>query len=253
MLHHGLTRSAYVQLMRVLVGDDQLRMAALLKRGLREDGHTVDVALNGDDALWHASEFAYDAVVLDVTLPDEGGVQVCKRLRERDRRIPVLMLTRKDPDSDRVRGLEADADAFLVAPFSFEQFTAQLTAMIQRNPHPRACELQVGDLRMKPGTYQAWRGDTELSLSGKEFALLRLFLLHPGEALSRDYIFERIWDCTNQGASNLVDQYVLYLRRKVDRPFGMHQIETVRGLGYRLREQPAQIGLNRIAAYVGSS
>lgn len=252
MLHPGLTVDAYLLIMRVLVANDQLRMAALLKRGLREDGHTVDVALNCDDALWHVSEFTYDAVVADVMLPDLGGAELCRRLGGRDRRIPVLMLTRKDRATDRVYGLDAEADAFLIEPFSFDDFTSQLTAMIHRQPHARSSGIQVGNLRMRPATYQAWRGDTELSLSNKEFALLRLFLTHPGEALSRDYIFERIWDCTHQGASNLVDQYVLYLRRKVDRPFGMQQIETVRGIGYRLREQPVQTGSNRIADPVGA-
>jgi two-component system OmpR family response regulator len=224
--------------MRVLVADDQLRMAALLKRGLREDGHTVDVALNSDEALWHASEFTYDAVVLDVMLPGPDGAHLCKRLRERDRRTPVLMLTRKDRESDRVRGLDAGADAFLVEPFSFDDFTAQLSAMTHRRTGDRANGLKVGELLMNSGTHQAWRGESELSLSSKEFALLRLFMANPGQCLSRDHIFERIWDCTHRGSSNLVDQYVLYLRRKVDRPFGVRQIETVRGLGYRLRDHP---------------
>lgn len=224
--------------MRVLVADDQLRMAALLKRGLRADGHTVDVALNGDEALWHASEFTYDAVVLDVMLPGPDGAQLCKRLRGRDRRTPVLMLTRKDRDSDRVRGLDADADAFLVEPFSFDDFTAQLSAMTRRRSVDGADGLKVGELLMNPITHQAWRGESALNLSSKEFALLRLFMTNPGQCLSRDYIFERIWDCTHRGSSNLVDQYVLYLRRKVDRPFGVRQIETVRGLGYRLRDLP---------------
>jgi two-component system OmpR family response regulator len=205
---------------------------------LGEDGHTVDVALNGDDAWWHATEFKYDAVVLDVMLPGVDGAQLCKRLRQRDRRVPVLMLTSKDTDNGRVRGLDAGADAYLIKPFSFDDFTAQLTAMTQRRAAARTGDLRVGDLRMSPATHHAWRGATELCLSSKEFALLRLFLSHPGRALSRQFIFERIWDCTDQGTSNLVDQYVLYLRRKVDRPFGVRQIETVRGMGYRLREEP---------------
>lgn len=260
MLHPCLRIVAYLWGMRVLVADDQLRMAALLKRGLTDDGHTVDVALNCDDALWHVSEFTYDAVVADVMLPDLGGAELCRRFSERDRRIPVLMLTRMDRASDRVLGLDAAADAYLVEPFSFDDFTAQLMATMRRHAHPtkhrqaqsRAGGIQVGDLRMRPRTYQAWRGDTELTLSTKEFALLKLFLTHPEEALSRGYIFERIWDCTHYGVSNLVDQYVLYLRRKVDRPFGMQQIETVRGVGYRLREQPMQVGPTRTADRVGA-
>jgi two-component system OmpR family response regulator len=217
-------------------------MAARLKRGLSEDGHTVDVALSGDDALWHATEFSYDAVVVDVMLPGAASGQLCGRLRTRDRRVPVLMLTNRDVDSDCVRGLEAGADAYLIEPFSFFDFTAQLAAITREQRGAAPCELRVGDLRMNPAIYQAWRGTTELSLSSKEFALLRLFLSNPGQALSRERIFERIWDCFHHGSSNLVDQYVLYLRRKVDRPFGVRQIETVRGLGYRLRETPAVIG-----------
>jgi two-component system OmpR family response regulator len=227
-------------------------MAALLKRGLREDGHAVDVALNCDDALWHVSEFSYDAVVVDAMLPEFREAALCRRLRGGDRRIPVLMLTRKDRATDRITGLDSEADAFLVEPFAFDDFTSQLTAMIHRRPHGRSGDLQVGNLRMQPTTCRVWRGDTELRLSSKEFALLRLFLTHPGEALSRHYIFERIWDCTHQAASNLVDQYVLYLRRQVDRPFGVQQIETVRGIGYRLRVQPARTELNRIADPVGA-
>jgi two-component system OmpR family response regulator len=221
---------------RVLVADDELRMAALLKRGLGDDGHTVDVALNGGDALWHAAEFTYDAVVLSVKLPGLDGGQVCQRLRESDSRTPVLMLTSRDSGSDRLRGLDAGADAYLVKPFSYYQFTAQLTAMIRQRPSSRPAELRLGELRMDPATLRAWRGEVELNLTSKEFALLRLFLTYPGQALSRGQIYERVWDCAHHGSSNLVDQYVLYLRRKLDRPFGVRQLETVRGLGYRLRE-----------------
>jgi two-component system OmpR family response regulator len=217
-------------------------MAALLKRGLGEDGHTVDVVLTGDDAWWHATEFSYDAVVLDVGSPAVDGVQLCKRLRERDRRTPVLMLTSKDSENGRVRGLDAGADAYLIEPFSFEDFSAQLTAMTHRWAAVRGDGLRVGELWLDPLTQLAWRGRTPLSLSSKEFALLRLFMSRPGRALSREYIFERIWDCTHQVSSNVVDQYVLYLRRKVDRPFWVRQIETVRGLGYRLREEPISTG-----------
>jgi two-component system OmpR family response regulator len=216
-------------------------MAALLKRALREDGHTVDVALNGDDALWHASEFTYDAVVVDVMLPGPDSVQLCKRLRGRDRRTPVLMLTRREHDSDRVRGLDAGADAFLVEPFSFDDFTAQLSAMTRRRAARRAEVVKVGELVVSPATGQAWRGETEVILTPRELALLRLFMANAWQPLDRDYIFERIWDCTSRASSNLVDQYVLYLRRQIDRPFGVRQIETVRGLGYRLREHPVAI------------
>lgn len=223
--------------MRVLIADDQLRMATVLKRGLREDGHTVDVVLDGDDVLRHTAAFPYDAVVVDATLPG-ADAQLCRRLRERHRRMPVLMLTRRNAENDRVWGLDADADAYLIEPFSFEDLSAQLAAMTRRGSAMPADELRVGDLRMDLAAARVWRGQTELTLSGKEFALLRLFMAHPGRAMSREHIFGRLWDCAGHGSSNVVDQYVLYLRRKVDRPFAVHQIETVRGLGYRLRPEP---------------
>ena len=233
---------AYRGSMRVLVADDHLRMAALLKRGLGDDGHTVDVVLNGNDAWWHATEFKYDAVVVDVMLPGVDGAALCRRLRDADRRVPVLMLTSKDSESDQVRGIDAGADAYLIEPFSFEDVTAQLSAMTSGRASGGRAGLRVGELSLNPLTRRAWRGETELDLSTREFALLRLFLSYPDRALSRGYIFERIWDCTHDGSSNLVDQYVFYLRRKVDRPFGVRQIDTVRGLGYRLRADPVTVG-----------
>lgn len=225
--------------MRVLVVEDELRMAALLKRGLTEEGYAVDVASTGTEALWHATEFDYDAVLLDVLLPEMSGIEVCRQLRERKRWMPVLMLTARDAISDRVRGLDVGADDYLVKPFSFDEMSARVRALIRRGAVERPSELRVGGLRLDPAARRAWRGDVELELSTKEYALLRMFLSHPGQVLTRSQILEHVWDYAYDGVSNVVDQYVLYLRRKIDRPFKVQQLETVRGAGYRLREQPA--------------
>jgi two-component system OmpR family response regulator len=226
---------------RVLVVEDELRMAALLRRGLEEDGYAVDVASTGPDAVWQATEFGYDAVLLDLMLPGLDGVEVCRQLRAAGRWVPVLMLTARDAVEDRVRGLDAGADDYLVKPFSFAELSARVRAMIRRGAVERPTELRVADLCLEPATRRAWRGDTELRLSAKEFALLELFLRHPGEVLTRTRILEHVWDFAYEGGSNVVDQYVLYLRRKMDRPFGVEQLETVRGAGYRLRGEPVRM------------
>lgn len=224
---------------RVLVVEDELRMAALLKRGLQEDGYAVDVATTGQDAVWQATEFDYDAVLLDLMLPGLDGIEVCRQLRDAGRWVPVLMLTARDAVEDRVRGLDVGADDYLTKPFSFAELSARVRAMIRRGAVERPTELCVADLRLEPATRRAWRGETELGLSTKEFALLELFLRHPDEVLTRTRILEHVWDFAYEAGSNVVDQYVLYLRRKVDRPFGVEQLETVRGAGYRLRSVPA--------------
>jgi two-component system OmpR family response regulator len=224
--------------MHVLLAEDELGIAALLKRCLSEEGYAVDVTFNGADALRQALEFRYDALVLDVRLSGLDGRQVCRKLREQKSSVPVLMLTARDIISDTVPGLDAGADGYLIKPFSFDDLSTQLRSLIHRGPAARPRLLHVGDLRLDPATGRAWRGEVELELSTREFALMRLFMTHPGEALSRHQILEHVWDYTNPGSSNVVDQYVLYLRRKMDRPFGVRQLETVRGAGYRLREQP---------------
>lgn len=221
--------------MRVLVVEDEPRMAALLVRGLTEDGYRVEVAGDGADALWRLGEFSYDAVVLDLMLPGVDGIEVCRRLRERRMWVPVLMLTARDSVDDRIRGLDAGADDYLTKPFSFGELGARIRALIRRGATDRPTTVEVGDLRLDPAAHRAWRGETPLELSVKEFALLQLFLRHPDEVLTRSRILEQVWDFAYDGGSNVVDQYVSYLRRKIDRPFGVDQLETVRGMGYRLR------------------
>jgi len=221
--------------MRVLIVEDEIRMAALLKRALEEEGHAVDVAGDGPDGLWMASENAYGAIVLDVMLPGFDGFDLCRRLREAGIWVPVLMLTARDSVGDRVRGLDAGADDYLVKPFSLLELAARLRALARRDDRSRPVVLAEGDLKLDPATKRAWRAQTELQLSPKEFSLLELFLRHPGSVLSRSQIIEAVWDFAYDGGSNVVDQYVNYLRRKIDTPFGRHDIETVRGMGYRLR------------------
>src|SRR5579863_8000255 len=221
--------------MRVLVVEDEGRMAGLLERALREEGHAVDVASDGPEGLWLATENPYGAIVLDVALPGLDGVQLCRRLREAGSWVPVLMLTARDGVGDRVKGLDAGADDYLVKPFSLLELAARLRALARRDARSRPVNLAEGDLTLDPAAKRAWRADSELHLSPKEFSLLELFLRHPGMVLSRSQIIEELWDFAYDGGSNVVDQYVNYLRRKIDAPFGRHDIETVRGMGYRLR------------------
>jgi two-component system OmpR family response regulator len=221
--------------MRILVVEDEVKMAGLLRRGLVEEGHAVDVARTGGDALWMAGAAAYDAVVLDLMLPGVDGLEVCRRLREEGIWAPVLMLTARDAVEDRVAGLDAGADDYLPKPFSFAELLARLRALVRRGTPSRPTVIAVGDLRLDPSTRQAWRGDVELSLSGKEFAILETFMRRPGQVLSRYQLLEHAWDYGYENRSNVVDVYVRYLREKIDRPFGRESLETVRGAGYRLR------------------
>jgi two-component system OmpR family response regulator len=223
---------------RVMVAEDGARMTTLLRRGLEEEGYAVDVVGSGPDAVWQGTENPYDAIVLDVMLPGLDGFEVCRQLREAERWAPVLMLTARHEVADRVRGLDAGADDYLTKPFSFAELAARLRALVRRGPSHRPTRLVVGDLSLDPGTREAWRGTTELCLSAKEFALLEYLMRHPGQVLSRTRILEHVWDFAFDGVSNVVDQYVAYLRRKVDRPYGRHDLQTVRGAGYRLRDSP---------------
>jgi two-component system, OmpR family, response regulator len=218
------------------VVEDEAKMANLLSRGLAEEGHAVDVAGRGEDALWMAQAAPYDAIVLDVMLPGLDGFETCRRLREQEVWTPVLILTARDAVGDRVAGLDTGADDYLVKPFSFAELLARLRALKRRVPAERPVEIRVGDLRLDPARRRAWRGERELDLSPKEFALLELFMAHPGEVLSRLQLFEAAWDMGYERRSNLIDVYVGYLRQKIDKPFDRRSLETVRAVGYRLRE-----------------
>ena len=222
--------------MRILVVEDEPKMATLVARGLREEGHAADIASRGEEALWMANAAPYDAIVLDVMLPGLDGFATCRQLRKQGVWAPVLMLTARDAVGDRVGGLDAGADDYLLKPFSFAELLARLRALVRRAPGERPTLLEAGDLRVDPAARRAWRGQTELELSTKEFALLELLLRRRGEALSRGQLLEGAWELGFESRSNLVDVYVRYLRDKIDRPFGRHSIETVRGIGYRLHK-----------------
>jgi two-component system OmpR family response regulator len=221
---------------RVLIVEDEPRMAGLIRRGLVEEGHVADVAPSGEDAVWMAGSHPYEAIVLDVMLPGADGFETCRRLRDEGVWAPVLMLTARDAVADRVSGLDAGADDYLTKPFSLAELYARLRALARRGGVERPAELVVGDLRLDPASRVVRRGATEIELSPKEFALLETFMRRPGQVLSRLQLLEHAWDFAYENRSNVVDVYVRYLREKVDRPFGAASIETVRGVGYRLRE-----------------
>ena len=223
---------------RVLVVEDEARMAALLRRGLREEGLVADVAATGADALRCVEATPYDVIVLDVMLPDSSGLEVCRRLRRDDIWSPVLMLTARNAVADCVRGLDAGADDYLVKPFSFAELLARLRALIRRCGGERPTVLDVGDLRLDPAGRRVWRAGIEIGLTTKEFTLLELLARHPGQVLSREQLLDHAWDLGWDQRSNVVDVYVRRLRQRVDRPFGRASIETVRGVGYRLRPDP---------------
>ena len=226
--------------MRVLVVEDEIKMASLIRRGLREEGLAADVAVKGEDALWMAGATEYDVIVLDVMLPGIDGFETCRRLRGDGVWAPVLMLTARDAVEDRVAGLDGGADDYLTKPFSFAELLARLRALARRGTTQRPSVLSVGELRLDPATRQVWREDVEIFLSSKEFAILETFMRRPGEVLSRYQLLEHAWDYEYENRSNVIEVYVRYLREKVDRPFGKRSIETVRGAGYRLREQTGE-------------
>jgi two-component system, OmpR family, response regulator len=228
-----------VSALRVLVVEDSVKMAAVLKRGLEEEGYAVDVARTGEDGLWMGVENPNDVIVLDVRLPDIDGFEVCRMLRQRGQWAPVLMLTARAGVADRVRGLDAGADDYLAKPFSFSELHARTRALLRRGARERPAQLMVGDLTLDPAARTVCRRQIAIDLSAKEFALLEYFMRHPGEVLSRTRLIEHVWDFAYDGASNIVDVYVRYLREKIDRPFGQHSLETVRGSGYRLRGSAA--------------
>jgi two-component system, OmpR family, response regulator len=222
--------------MNVLVVEDEVKMAALIRRGLREEGLTVDVAGSGEEALGMARASAFDAIVLDVILPGIDGFETCRQLRLQGIWAPVLMLTARGALEDRVAGLDGGADDYLTKPFSFAELLARLRALVRRGQAERPPIVAVGDLRLDPATRQVWRGETEIDLSAKEFVLLETFMRSPGHVLTRTHLLDQAWEYDFEHRSNVIEVYVRYLRRKIDAPFGVKSIETIRGAGYRLRK-----------------
>jgi DNA-binding response OmpR family regulator len=220
--------------MRVLVVEDEQRLAAGLRLGLEAEGFAVDVASNGTDALWYATEQPYDAIVLDILLPAMNGYRVCAQLREQGVWTPVLVLTAKDGEWDEVEALDLGADDFLTKPFSYAVLLARLRALLRRGTPERPAVLEAGDLRLDPAEKRVWRGDVEVELTARELALLEFLLRRQGEMLSKRTILDHVWDFEFDGDPNIVEVYVRHLRNKLDRPFGRNAIETARGSGYRL-------------------
>jgi two-component system OmpR family response regulator len=218
--------------LRILVVEDELKMARAIRRGLEHEGYAVDVAVEGEDALFRATEYEYDALVLDVMLPRMDGFVLCEALRKEGRWVPVLMLTARDGLEDRIRGLDVGADDYLIKPFAFGELLARLRALIRRGPSERPAVIRVGDVTLDPAAHTVTRGERPVQLSPREFALLEFLMRSPGEVLSRSRILEHVWDYNYEGFSNVVDVYVGYLRRKLEAPFGRPFIRTVRGIGY---------------------
>jgi two-component system, OmpR family, response regulator len=226
--------------MKVLVVEDKVKMASLLRRALRGEGVAADVAVTGEDALWMAGATRYDAIVLDVMLPGIDGIETCRRLRADGVWTPVLMLTARGRLADRVAGLDGGADDYLAKPFQLAELTARLRALVRREPVRRPTVLEVGELRLDPATRQVWRDGRPVVLTAKCFALLEALMRRPGVVLSRYELLEAAWEGDFEHRSNVVDQHVRALRERVDRPFGRHSIETIRGSGYRLRADAEQ-------------
>jgi len=220
--------------MRILVVDDDHRLALAVKRGLEAEAFAVDVAFDGNEALWAAGESAYDAIVLDVMLPAIDGFEVCSQLRRNGNWTPILMLTAKDGIGDEARALDTGADDFLSKPFSYVVLLARLRALLRRGGAERPAVLSVGDLRLDPASHRVWRGDIEIELTPRQFSLLEFLMRRPGEVVPKAMILEHVWDFAFEGAPNIVEVYIRQLRLRIDVPFDRQSIQTVRLVGYRL-------------------
>ena len=220
---------------RVLLVEDDVRMAAAMRRALRNAGVVADIAPCSDDALWMVRASSYDAMVLDVMLPGMDGFDTCRTLRADGVWIPIIMVTARGAIEDRVRGLDAGADDYLTKPFSLAELLARLRALARREVGERPVVLRVGDLALDAATQRVTRGEAEIALSAREFAILETFMRNPGQVLSRQQLLDAAWDFDYEHRSNVIEVYMRYLREKIDRPFGCTSIETVRGVGYRLR------------------
>jgi two-component system OmpR family response regulator len=222
---------------RVLLVEDDAKLAVAVARGLRHEGYAVDVVRDGEAALMSAAVWDYDAIVLDVMLPERDGFEVCATLRKRDCWAPILMLTARGQVGDRIRGLDVGADDYLAKPFDFGELLARLRALVRRAPSSRPVRLQVGDLVVDPSSHEVTRAGVPVALTAREFAVLEYLARHAGEAITRAALLDHVWDENFEGATNIVDVYVGYLRRKLEQPFGRPLIRTIRGVGYALEAE----------------
>jgi two-component system OmpR family response regulator len=230
--HASLTKRCETSCVRILLVEDEAKMAKVLRRGLEQEGYAVDSVADGEDAVSRGAVEDYDAIVLDVTLPGRDGFSVCRELRSKGRWAPILMLTARDGVEDRIRGLDAGADDYLVKPFAFSELLARLRALVRRGGSERPAVLEADDVALDPATHKVTRCGSPIELSAREFALLEFLLRHRGEVVSRERILEHVWDVNFDGFSNVVDVYVGYLRKKLEQPFDRPLIRTVRGVGY---------------------
>lgn len=220
--------------MRILMVEDDEHVAAAVTRGLEAEGYAVDVALDGTDGHWLATENAYDVIVLDSMLPGMSGEALCRDLRERGDWTPILILTARVGSEPEVRALDSGADDFLSKPFSYDVLLARIRALLRRGREERPVVLAAGDLRLDPASHRVWRGDVTIELTPRQFGLLECLMRHPGEALSKTSLREHLWDFAYDGDLNIIEVYVRQLRQRIDEPFGRQTIHTVRGVGYRL-------------------
>lgn len=221
--------------MKVLLVEDDKRISSLVKRGLEAEGFTVDVALNGDDGLWLATEGSYDMIVLDIMLPGRNGYQICADLRDAGDWTPILMLTAKDGEFDEAEALDTGADDYLTKPFSFVVLVARIRALLRRSSGGDPVSVQAGDIRLDPAQRRVWRGDVEIELTARQFDVLEFLMRRRGEVASKLEILDGVWEFGFEGDPNIVEVYIRRLRTRIDEPFGRHSIETLRGAGYRLR------------------
>jgi len=221
--------------MRILVVEDSRRLAQIIKRGLLEDGYTVDNAYDGEEAEYMAESTPFDLIVLDVMLPKKDGISVCRDLRAKKVNTPILMLTAKDSVEDKVTGLDSGADDYLVKPFAFSELLARLRALLRREVLPKVQKLQTGELALDPQSREVWRNGDRVDLTAKEYAIIEYFMRRPNAVVTRTMLGESVWDYEFDGLSNIIDVYVRRLRRKIDREGQESLIQTVRGSGYRLR------------------
>jgi len=220
--------------MKILVVEDDVRIASAVRRGLERAGYQVDVALEGEDGLWRAREFHHDLLVLDLMLPGRSGAEICRALRGAGDWTPILVLTARDSEQDETSLLRSGADDYLTKPFTFPRLIARIEALLRRSAHAAPAPVEVGDLRLDSARRQCWRGEVEVSLTSREFAILNFLIRREGQVASKREILEGIWDDDYDGDPNIVEVYVKRLRRKIDEPFERHDLETVRGVGYRL-------------------
>jgi len=219
---------------RLLIVEDEVRLASALQRGLQNEGFTVDVAHTGQDGLHAALESAYDALILDIMLPGLSGYRIIEQLRAAENWVPILMLTAKDGEYDEADALDLGADDYLTKPFSFVVLLARIRALLRRGVHPRPAALRVDDLVLDPAAHTVMRGESSIELTPREFSLLEFLMRRAGDAVSKADILHHVWDANYDGDANVVEVYVGYLRRKIDAPFGRQSLQTVRGAGYRL-------------------